>query len=83
MGECTSFENMKTSDHSVHAIERNVGFTDRLLLGIFTLKMSKGRISVSHYTFRFICNKLGSYLQRKNTHVREAISIESRDPISS
>jgi hypothetical protein len=33
------FEGMKMSDRSVWAFERNVGFTDRLLLGSFTEKM--------------------------------------------
>ena len=34
----TCFEGMKTSDRSVWAFERNVGFMDRLLLGSFTNK---------------------------------------------
>ena len=32
------FESMKMSDRSVWAFERNIGFTDRLLLGSFTEK---------------------------------------------
>ena len=31
------FQGMKMSDYSVWAFERNVGFTDRLLLGSFTV----------------------------------------------
>jgi hypothetical protein len=34
------FEGMKMSNHSVWVFERNVGFTDRLLLGFFTEKCS-------------------------------------------
>ena len=37
---------------SVWAFERNVGFTDRLLLGSFTKKMSKQRTHVCYDTFR-------------------------------
>ena len=41
------FESMKMSDRSVWAFERNVGFTDRLLLGSFTEKTFKQRTCVS------------------------------------
>ena len=72
------FEGMKMSDRSVWAFERNVGFTDRLLLGSFMGKMFKQRTRVCHNTFQFLCKRLGLYLQRKNTRLRETISVESR-----
>jgi len=59
------FEGMKMSDRSVWAFERNVGFTDRLLLGSFTEKMFKQRTRVCHNTFKFLCERLGPYLQKK------------------
>ena len=76
------FEGMKTSNRSVWAFKRNVGFTDRLLLGSFTEKMFKQRTRVCHNTFKFLCEKLGPYLQRKNTQMRETISVESRIAMS-
>ena len=39
------FEGTKMSDHSVWAFERNVGFTDRLLLGSFTEQNSLAKNS--------------------------------------
>jgi hypothetical protein len=38
------FEGMKISDRSVWAFERNVGFTDRLLLDSFTEKSSNNKL---------------------------------------
>ena len=60
------FEGMKMSDCSVWAFERNVGFTDRLLLGSFTEKKWFKQITrVRHNTFKFLCERLGLYLQKK------------------
>ena len=56
------FEGMKMSDRSVWAFERNVGFTDRLLLDSLTKKMFKQRTRVCHNTFKFLCERLGPYL---------------------
>jgi hypothetical protein len=53
------------SDRSAWAFERNVGFTDRLLLGSFTEKMFKQRTRVYHNTFNFLCKRLGSYLHKR------------------
>jgi hypothetical protein len=69
------FENMKMSDRSVWAFERNVGFTDRLLLASFTEKMLKQRTRVCHNTFKFLCERLGPYLQKeKYTYERDNFS---------
>ena len=40
--------------------------------------MFNQRASVCYNTFKFICKRLGSYLQRKNTQMRETNSVESR-----
>ena len=45
-------------------------------------KCFKQRTRVSHNTFKFLCARLGPYLQRKNTSMREAISSESKVAIS-
>ena len=44
--------------------------------------MFRQRTHVSHNTFKFLCKRLGSHLQRKNTHMREKILVESRIPMS-
>ena len=62
--------------------EINVGFTDRLLLGTFTEKMLKQRTFVYHNTFKFICERLGMYLHRNNTRMRETILVENRITMS-
>jgi hypothetical protein len=59
------FEGMKMSDRNVWTFERNVGFTDRLLLGFFSKKMFKQRTRICHNTFKFLCERLGSYLQKQ------------------
>jgi hypothetical protein len=71
------FEGMKMNYRSVWAFERNVGFTDRLLLGSLTEKMFKRKTRVCHNTFKFLCQRLGSYLQKKNIHMKETNSVES------
>ena len=79
-GEChdigISFKSLKMSDHSVWAFKRDVGFTNMLLLGYFKDQMFKQSNCVSHNTFKFLCESLSLYLQRKNTHMRETFSIE-------
>ena len=64
------FKSMKMSDYSVWAFHRNVGFTVRILLGSFTKNYSS---KVCHNTFNFFYEKLDSYLQRKNTYMRQTI----------
>ena len=49
----TCFEGMKMSDHNVWAFERNVGFTNRLLLDSFAKKMFKQKIRVCYNTSSF------------------------------
>ena len=68
------FEGMKISDCSVWAFERNVGFTNRLLLGSYTHKIFKQRIRVCYNTFKFLCERLDPYLQKMNTHMRDNFS---------
>ena len=76
------FEGMKMSDRSVYVFERNVGFTDRLLLRSLTKKMFKQRTHVCHNIFKFLCERLGPYLQKKNTRMRETILVESKIAMS-
>jgi hypothetical protein len=69
------------SDRSVWAFESNVGFADRLLYWVLSLeKMFKQRTRVCHNTFKFLCERLGPYLQNKNTCMRE--TVESRIAMS-
>ena len=44
--------------------------------------MFKQKTHISHYTFKFLCERLRSYLQMINTHMGEAISIGSRVAMS-
>ena len=64
-----NFEDMEMSDCNVLAFERNVGFTSRLLLESYMEKMLKQRTRVHHNICKFLCERLGPYLQRKSTHM--------------
>ena len=44
--------------------------------------MFKQKVCICYNTFKFLCEKLGLYLQRKNTHKRNTISIERRIAMS-
>ena len=66
------FESTKMSTWNVWAFERNMGFTNMLLLGF-----SKQRIYICYNTFKFLRERLTPYLQRKNTHMREIILVKS------
>ena len=68
------FQSMNTSDRNEWAFERNVGFTNILLFDFSTNKILMQKTCVSHNIFRFLCERLGSYLERKNTCMKEAIS---------
>ena len=68
------FEGTKMSDYSVWVFERNVGFTDKLLLGSFMLKLFKQKTCVCHNTFKFLCERLGPYLHGKSTRMRDNFS---------
>jgi hypothetical protein len=52
------------------------------LVGSFTERMFKQRTRVSHGTFRFLYEKLGPFLKKKDIHMRAAISIETRIAVS-
>jgi hypothetical protein len=51
-------------ERTVWSFERQSGFVDRYLMGSFTEKMFKERTSVSHATFKFLCERLDPF--RKN-----------------
>ena len=44
--------------------------------------MFKQRTRVYHNIFKFLCERLGMYLHRKNTHMRKTIEIEIRVAMS-
>jgi len=46
-------------------------FIDQFVLGFFITTIFKEKIHVSHVAFEFLYEKLGPYLQRQNTHMRE------------
>ena len=72
------FESTKMSGCSVWAFERNVGFTDRLLLGSFTKKMSKQRTHVCYDTFRlfFWWEVKSVFVEEKYTYERDNFNWE-------
>jgi hypothetical protein len=76
------FDAMSWIDCSMWSYERQIGFLDRFLLGSFIKRMFKQITCVSHAMFSFLCEKLGLYLQRQNTHMREIIFVESKVAMS-
>ena len=72
------FESMKMRDRNVWVLERNVGFTSRLLLDSSRKRCSSKDFVYVIIHYGFSCEKFGPYMQRKNTHTRETILIESR-----
>jgi hypothetical protein len=76
------WESMGREECSIWSHARQVGFTDRFLLGSFIERMFKQRTRVSHGTFRFLCEKLDLFLKKKDTRMRAAISVETRIAVS-
>jgi hypothetical protein len=64
------------------SFERQSGFVDRYLLGSYTEKIFKERTRFSHATFRFLCENLGPFLKKQQTHFRRPISVEKRVAMS-
>jgi hypothetical protein len=64
------------------SIGRQCGFNDRFLLGSYTECQFKERTRVKFATFKFVSEKLGLFLHKKNTPMRNAISVETRIAIS-
>jgi len=60
-----SIKSMGGGLRSIWSFARQGGFTDRLLLGSYTKGLFKERIQVKLATFRFFCEKLGPFLQKK------------------
>jgi len=46
-------------------------FIDQFVLGFFITTIFKEKIHVSQVAFEFLYEKLGPYLHRQNTHMRE------------
>jgi hypothetical protein len=76
------FDAMNRTNCSMWSYERQIGFIDRFLLGLFTERMFKQRTCVSQAMFCFLCEKLGPYFQRQNTHMRKIIFVESKVAMS-
>ena len=57
------------NDRNVWEFERNIRFTNRLLVGSFTDIRFNQITRISYTTFNF-CERLSMYLQMKNTHMR-------------
>jgi hypothetical protein len=66
----------------VWALARQSGFRDQFLLGSCTKNMFKKRIKVSHTTFQYFCEKLGSYLRKQHTSISNPTSMEGRVAMS-
>ena len=61
------YENMGYRERSIWSQERMIGFVYRLLLGSWTENEFRKQTQVTHNTFRFLCERLGSYLRKKNS----------------
>ena len=75
-------ESMGRGTRSIWSFVRQSGFTDRLLLDSYTEGQFKVRTRVQFATFRFLCEKLGPFLQKQDTPFRNSISVETRIAIS-
>jgi hypothetical protein len=62
--------------------ERKFDFVDRYFLDSFTEKIFKERTRVSHATFKFLCEKLGPFLKKQQTHFRRPILVKERVAMS-
>ena len=76
------YENMGYRERSVWSQERMIGFVDRLLLGSWTENEFRKRTRVTHNTFRFLCERLGPYLNKKNTRFRVTVPVQDRIAMS-
>ena len=59
-----------------------LGFVDQLLLGLWMEKEFRKRTRVTYTTFRFLCEKLGLYLKKKDTRFRIMVSVQERIAMS-
>jgi hypothetical protein len=59
------YENMGYRERSIWSQERMIEFVDRLLLGSWTENEFRKRTRVTYNTFKFLCERLGSYLKKK------------------
>ena len=76
------FQSLGFRDHIVWSFERQSGFEDWNLLGSFMEKMFKEMTCVFYATFRFLCEKLGQFFKKQQTHFRKPISVEERVAMS-
>jgi len=76
------YESMRCRERSIWSQERMYGFVDRLLLGSWTEKEFRKRTRVKYVTFRFLCERLGPYLQKEDTRFRVTVPVQERIAMS-
>jgi hypothetical protein len=69
------YENMGYRERSIWSQERIIEFVDRLLLGLWTENEFRKRTRVTYNTFKFLCERLGPYLE-KNTQFRVTVPMQ-------
>ena len=57
-------------------------FLDCTLLGSSSEEVFRKRCRVNLSTFKYLCNLLGPVLGKKNTHLKDSISVECRVAIT-
>jgi hypothetical protein len=67
---------------SIWMIERNRSFTFIQLLGSYTPSLFRQHTRLHQSTFHYLCSIVAPSLARKDTHLRESISLETRVAIS-
>jgi hypothetical protein len=67
---------------SIWMIERNRSFTFTQLLGSYTPSLFRQHTRLHQSTFHYLCSIVAPSLARKDTHLRESISLETRVAIS-
>jgi hypothetical protein len=67
---------------SIWMIEQNRSFTFTQLLGNYTPSLFRQHTRLHQSTFHYLCSIVAPSLARKDTHLRESISLETRVAIS-
>ena len=74
----TCLHNLGIRDCIVCCHEKHIGFTYQFLLGSYTKKIFKEKTSVSHVTFRFLCEQLNPFLKKLDIHLKIPIFAKTR-----
>jgi hypothetical protein len=67
-----------TSRRSCWQFERHGGFMEHTLFGSFSEVQFQRRMRVKISTFKYLCALLGPVLRKKDTRMRDSISVETR-----